>query len=100
MYLSVWYALGAFATLMTLFWLVLQPQQRVYFTAGFSGLAWLTMAFVAPGVQRMTESGQTVDFEIGLVVQFFVGILGIMSLLVVVLYRLGQYPPPEDAIEP
>jgi len=99
MYFGIWLALGAFATLLTTYWLVIQPRERVYFTAGMSGLAWLTMAYTAPSVQKMTETGQAAAYEIGLTVQFFVGLLGILSLLVVILYRLGEYPPPEDAIE-
>lgn len=98
--MTVWLALGVFASVLTLLYLVVTPRQRVYFTSGFAGIAWLTMAFTAPGVQRMTESGEVVTAGLGIPIQYFVGLLGLLSLTVTILYRLGEYPPPEKEANP
>jgi len=95
MWLQLWLALGSFAMTMTLFWGWWSPTKRVYFSAGFGALAWLTMAWTAPGVERMTDAGETVSAGIGLPVQLFAGLLGVLSLAVVFLYRFNEYPPTE-----
>lgn len=90
-----WLALGAFSTLMTLLWLVVSPYERVYFTAGMGGVGWVLMALTAPGVSRLTEAGTTVQAPVSEPLQLFVGLLGFLSLVVVVLYRFDEYPPPD-----
>jgi len=96
MFLVMWVALGAFALLMTLFWAFWSPDERVYFSAGFGGLAWLTMAWMAPGVERMTDAGEVIGAEIGLPIQMLTGLLGVLSLVVLFLYRFDEYPPVDD----
>jgi len=95
-----WFALGAFSLTMTLLWLVVLPRRRVYFTAGMSALGWLMMAFTAPSLIRITETGSTVSTPPGTFLQLFVGLLGLLSLSVLVLFRLGEYPPPTDEVQP
>ena len=92
-----WLSLGVFATLMLLVWLLVQPRKRVYFTAGFSGLAYGIMALSAPGVTTVTQTGTTVAKPVDPAIQFFVGVLSFLSIAVVFLYRWGLYPP-EDSI--
>lgn len=91
-----WLGLAAYAFAMTVVYLVVQPEERIYATAGTGAVAWLMVALTAPGVERMTESGAIVDVPAGLIVQLFAAILGALSLLVVFLYRAGLYPPPND----
>lgn len=93
-----WLALGVFATVMLLIWLIVMPRKRVYFTAGFSGLGYGIMALVAPGVTTITQSGETVPKPVGPAMQYFVAVLAMLSLTVVFLYRWGLYPP-EDTFD-
>lgn len=91
-----WFALAAFATLCTWTWLVVEPEEKVYFTAGLGAAAWTFLALTARGVERSLEAGGMEPADAGVIVQLFIGILALLSLLVIVLYRAGLYPPPDD----
>lgn len=93
---TYWLALAIYAFAMTIVYLVVLPEERVYFSAGTAGAAWIFAALTAPTVERLTETGDVVAAAPGTVVQLFAAVLGLLSLLVVFLYRAGLYPPPDD----
>jgi tetrahydromethanopterin S-methyltransferase subunit C len=99
MWWSTWLAVGVLATLSMTSWALLYPEERVYLTAGTSAIGYLTMAWTAPGVQRVTQSGVTVDAPVSVVVQLIAGLLGVLSVVVLFLYRLGEYPPPDEELQ-
>lgn len=89
---GAWYALGAFATLLTLVYLVVLPNERVYMTAGLSGFAWSVMALTARNLTQYTDSGSSIAVEFP-ELQYFVGGLAFLSYFTVLLYHFGEYPP-------
>ena len=93
---TYWYGLGVLALIMTMTWLHLEDSEKVYFTAGIGGTAWLLMSLTARGLERLTETGTTVPADAGVLIQLFTGIMALLSLLVVVLYKSELYPPPGD----
>lgn len=90
-----WLGLGVFGTLWTVIWIYAQPYERVYFSAGMSFIAFSTMALTAPGVERVTESGAIVAAPVSEELQLVTALLAVLSLVVLFLYRLDEYPPPD-----
>lgn len=99
MWQTQWLALGVLATGAMVFWAYLLPDRRVYLTAGLSAIGYVAMALTAPGVERVTEAGETVAAPVSVTIQLIAGLLGVLSLVVIFLYRLGEYPPPEEQID-
>lgn len=99
MMLAFWLAIGVFATLCTASFAVIAPSTRIYLTAGAGAVGWGILAISAPGVTTIADDGSTVSYAAGLEVQLFLTGLAVFSLLVLILYYLGLYPP-EVATDP
>lgn len=104
MYQIYWLGLGIFATIMTLAWLfpalfgAPDPEfGRVTLTSLVSFLAWGVMALYAPTVETI-QGGSVIDAAVSIEVQLFVAALSVVSLLTLVLYQLGVYPPEANEI--
>lgn len=93
---SRWLLLVVGATLCLLSWLVVLPSRRVYFSAGFGGILYGAAFFAAPGVERLTESGETVAAPVGPVLQYLMLVLAVLSLTVLFLRRFGYWPPEPE----
>lgn len=91
-----WLAIVGYGFAMLMLWIWQQPADRVYFTAGTGAIAFLIAALTAPGVERVTETGERIAAGPGLTVQIFLGLLGLLSLTTIFLYRLDEYPPTEE----
>lgn len=85
-----WYAVGVFATIMTLAWLFVDV--RVTFTTLFAGAGWGYMALTGSNVEKVLQDGSTTSIG-DPSLQLFVGALAALSILASVLYRFGLYPP-------
>lgn len=99
MMFGFWLALAAFATLCTASFAILAPTTRIYLTAGAGAAGWGITAITAPGVTTIADDGTEVSYAAGLEVQLFLTGLAAFSLLVLILYYLGLYPP-EVATDP
>lgn len=95
MLVNLWLSLGAFATLMTLTYAFILPDERVYFSAGLAAVAWGVMSMSAQNLTRLTDQGKTEGVETPSL-QFFTFVLALLSLLVLILYRFGEYPPETE----
>lgn len=90
MLLRHWYALGALATIFTLTWLFLV--RRIYVSAGMSALLWGAMTLTARDLTGRLDGGGTFDAS-SPVLQFVALLFAVLSVLAVVTYRWGLYPP-------
>lgn len=96
MLLSQWYALVAASFALTLVWTVVEPDERVFLTAGLSTAGWGFATLTAPGLQALTESGGRVAAGSD-VLAFVTLLLAAVSALAVMGYKTGHYPPePAD----
>lgn len=99
MLLSQWYALAAASFALTLVWTVIQPDERVFLTAGLSTAGWALAMLTAPGVQALTDGGDRV--AAGSDVLAFVALaFALVSALAVMGYKTGHYPPEPASDEP
>lgn len=96
MMLVYWLLLGVFGSAMLLLWIWLMPRKRVYFSAGMSAVAFALMAISGPSVERLTQTGDVVDAPVPVTIQLLLGLLALLSLTTLILYRLDEYPPPQD----
>lgn len=99
-----WLGLGVFATIFTLAWLfpalfgAPDPEfARVTLTSLVSFFAWGVMALYAQTVETI-QGGSVVDAPVTTEVQLFVAALSVVSLLTLVLYQLGVYPPEANEV--
>jgi hypothetical protein len=99
MLLSQWYALAGAAFVLTLVWTVIQPDERVFLTAGLSTAGWALAMLTAPGLQTLTESGERVAAGSD-VLAFVALVFALVSALAVMGYKTGHYPPEPAADEP
>lgn len=92
-----WLALGAFATIWTLLWLLVED--RITTSAAVATLSWLVFAFLGGNVVRVTQTGETV--AVGAPAFEYLGwALFVLSLLALFLNLWGVYPPkPTDSAE-
>jgi len=99
MLLSQWYALVAASFTLTLVWTVIQPDERVFLTAGLSTAGWALAMLTAPGLQTLTESGERVAAGSD-VLAFVALVFALVSALAVMGYKTGHYPPEPAPDEP
>jgi len=97
MWQSNWFALTAFATLLTAAWLVIQPRERVYLTSGLSFLSWSTAAVAAPSLRRRTLDGAAVNVGAPSL-QYITAGMALVSLLVFALYYFELYPADDGKL--
>jgi hypothetical protein len=90
---TYWLGMAVLATLLTFAWLFVE--RRVIMTGLFAGFIWVFLALTGDDVYRITETGEQVAAPVG-VIQYFTLAMGILSLLAVILYWSGHYPPEED----
>lgn len=90
---SHWFALGGFSMLMTLGWLFVE--ERVTTTAALAAGGWAYMALTADSLVRYTDTGTEIAVSAGSLA-YFCTALALLSLLALLLYRFGLYPPQED----
>lgn len=94
---TYWLALALFATLMTLLYSVFAPRERVYLTSGIAAFAWAICAITAPAVTALNDAGDPVAAAVPFELQLFTAGLAAYSLLVLVLFFWGLYPPEGPA---
>ncbi|QKG91688.1 hypothetical protein HPS36_02065 [Halorubrum salinarum] len=100
MWVAFWLALALFASGATYSYAIGAPKRRVYLTTASASAAWGILAITAPAVFTLTETGETVPVGAPLELQLFVTGMAVFSLLVLVLYYLGLYPPESNANDP
>jgi len=100
MWVVLWLALAAFATWATYSYTIGAPKVRVYFTASSASAAWGILAITAPAVTALTDSGEIVPMGAPIELQLFITGLALFSLLVLVLFYLGLYPPESTTNDP
>jgi len=89
-----WLAVGVFSLVMTMGWLY-RPTERMTVAALLSTAGWSWMALTAQTLVRYTETGEPIDVAAGSLA-YFPAFLALLSILALVLYRFGHYPPRED----
>lgn len=93
-----WFALTAFAFFMSVAWLFIE--RRITTTSALAGATWALAAVSGGDLTRITQDGTEVAVEVG-VLQYICTLMALLSLLVLILYRFGEYPPgPDDPINP
>jgi hypothetical protein len=99
-----WLSIGLFSGVMTLAWLfpslfgAENPEfSRVTMTALLSFTGWGVMALYAPDVTTL-QQGAEVSAAVSSEVQLFVTGLSLVSLLTLILYQVGVYPPEANEI--
>lgn len=97
MWIAFWLALAVFASGATYAYAIGSPQSRVYLTAGSASAAWGILAITAPAAFTLTETGESVSVGAPLELQLFVTGMAVFSLLILVLYYLGLYPPESNS---
>lgn len=88
-----WWAIVVFALLMTLAWLFVE--KRITTTSMLAGGAWSFAALTGSELVHTTEAGITYTRSAG-EIRYFALLLALLSFVVLILYRLGHYPPEED----
>lgn len=96
MWAVYWLALAAFATGATYSYAIGAPRSRVYLSSGSASAAWTILAITAPATFTLTESGESVSVGAPLELQLFVTGMAVFSLLILVLFYGGYYPPESD----
>lgn len=93
-----WFALAAFALLMTLSWLFIE--KRITTTSALAGATWALAALTGGNLTRITEDGTEIAVSIGSL-QYFCTLLALLSFMVLILYRFDEYPPgPDSPVRP
>lgn len=90
---TAWLALGAFATLFTLLWLLVDD--RITTTAGVAAISWLLWALLGGSVYRVTQTGETVAAGAPGLDYLGYGLFA-FSLLALFLHQFGVYPPSRE----
>jgi len=90
---AYWFAVAAFALVMTLAWLFVQ--ERVTTTGMLAAVSWAYCALSGDAVFVITDAGEQVSASVGNI-QYLAATLGLLSFLAVILYRFGYYPPNDD----
>lgn len=91
-----WWAVVLFAFAMTAAWLFVE--KRTTTTALLAGAAWSFAALTGGNLTRHAFSSgvhSTYTVSTGYI-QYLAMLMAILSFLVLLLYRLGAYPPEED----
>jgi len=89
-----WLAVGVFSMITTLGWLY-RPTERLTVTALLSTFGWAWMALTADSLVRYTQTGEVVPLSAGSLA-YVAAFLAVLSMLALILYRFGHYPPTED----
>lgn len=87
-------ALAGFATLLTLSWLFIES--RTTFTSGMSFLSWGLLAILGGDIEKIAMDGTRVSAGAPEELRWFLTALSLLSALVFVLYRIGEYPPDDE----
>lgn len=95
MWLSIFLAIFAFATLSTLIWAVLEVRIPLFGIA--SVFAWVLLAFEGAEVTKHAQDGTAISTELPYV-QMFCGLMAFASAVAILLYRFGEFPPSNDAV--
>lgn len=87
---SLWLALGVFATIWTLVWMLVDD--RITASSAVAAISWLVWSFVGGNVEAVTSSGGTV--AVGAPPFEYLGfIMFALSALALFLNLWGVYPP-------
>lgn len=92
MWVSIWTVLVAFATLATGTWVVLE--RRIPMMTSISAFTWGLLAF--RGGELATHDGGQ-EFTTAMVeLQYFAAFMTILSILGLILWLLGDFPPEDN----
>lgn len=92
MYLRIWYGVALLATLMTVLYLLL-PERQVTLTSGIAGFAWAFAAIRGGSLTILNQDGTETAATTTDALQLLTGVLALVSFIVWILYRYGEYPP-------
>lgn len=104
MYQSNWFIIVGIATIMTLAWMFVDA--RTPMTAGLSFISWGLAALQSGNLTKMLDDGTTADVSAIPQFRYFLLAMALLSLLTLILYQVGVYPPegtetqPTDAKQP
>jgi small-conductance mechanosensitive channel len=93
MWLGVWLAMLAFATLFTLLWAV--GETRIPMATTISTFAWGWLAFRSAEITKHTDSGAPITTA-DPTLQYFAGFMATLSFLGLLLWLYGDFPPDDD----
>jgi hypothetical protein len=96
MWLSIYLAVFAFASLATMIWAVVEV--RIPLFSVVSVFAWLLLAFEGAQVTKHAQDGTAITTELPYV-QLFCGLMAFSSAIALILYRFGEFPPSNDAVD-
>jgi len=96
MWLSIYLALFGFATIATLIWSVLEV--RIPLMGIVSVFAWVLLAFEGAEITKHAQDGTAITTELPYV-QMFCGLMAFSSAIALLLYRFGEFPPSNDAVD-
>ena len=91
------FALGAFASILTLAWLFLDDR-RVTFTSGLSFTLWAYLALSTGDLTVFDPTGGQTPAPLPDEYRMILALLAMLSLLAFILYRVGIYPPTEENV--
>jgi hypothetical protein len=89
---AYWFGLVALALVMTLAYLF-RPEERAMATSATAFLAWGLAALYGGTVEALLRDGTVADAAVGVPVQLLATLLSLLSLGVLVLCQLEEYPP-------
>jgi len=96
MWLSIYLALFGFATIATLIWSVLEV--RIPLMGIVSVFAWVLLAFQGAEVTQYTQDGTAITTDVPYF-QMFCGLMAFASAVAILLYRFGEFPPSNQAVD-
>ena len=88
-----WFAVAAFATLMTAAWLYVD--RRITTSAALAAVTWSWLSVTGDSLVRYTQTGAEIQLSVG-TLQYVTALLALLSLLALVLKRFGHYPPTDS----
>ncbi|CAI49739.1 uncharacterized protein NP_7020A (plasmid) [Natronomonas pharaonis DSM 2160] len=95
MYQRYYFALAVGATLLTAAWLF-RPDERTTITSFGAFVSWSLTALVGGEVERVTSDGSVVAAPVPAEVRWLTFLFALLSLLALILYTVGVYPPNTD----
>ena len=95
MFQAQYLALFAFAAACTFAWLYLE--RRVLISGMTAAAGWLTLALVGADVETVS-SGEVVTAAVPDPLRWLFAVLGVLSVLAVILYTAGAYPPRDHEL--